>query len=133
MASITGLLGVEPTTVFEFGDPWPSKRRADRVRSHGAWIYEEPRTVADDEDPHGMESLVRLAERFEPVSDELRVLAERFDVRVLMLGFSDSDQGGFFVGPETMRRLGSLHAAFVPTVYLAPEIFEGDLAGYRPA
>jgi len=46
-----------------------------------------------------------------------------------MCGFSDSTQGGFFVRPATMLRLGMFGAAFVPTVYL--EDAETDVARNR--
>jgi len=129
---ISAMLGIEPTVIWEYGDPWPSKTRPDRLRSHGAWRFEEPRTIAATEDPHGMESLVRLAERFEPVADRLAELSKEFDIRVGMFGSSDSTQAGFFVGAETMRRLGLLSAAFVPDIYLSEDLYVGDLEGRTP-
>jgi hypothetical protein len=124
---LTTLLGIAPTTVWEYGDPWPSKTRSDRLRSHGQWRFEEPRTIASEEDPHGMESLVRLAERFEPVAEALGNLGPDYKVLVRMMGHSDSAQGGFYIGPETMRRLGLLHAAFLPDIFLHDELHESDL------
>lgn len=132
-SAITELLGIEPTEVWEFGDPWPMRTRPDRVHRFTGWVYVERRTIADAEDPHGMESLVRLAERFEPLSAQLESLSKTFEIRVRMLGFSDSSQGGFYVGPETMRRLGALHAAFVPDVYLGEELYESALADLVPS
>lgn len=126
---ITGMLGIEPTVVWEYGDPWPSKTRPDRLRSYGAWRFEEPRTIAATEDPHGMESLVRLAERFEPVAAGLDELSNEFDIRVGMFGSSDSTQAGFYIGTETMRRLGLLHAAFVPDIYLSEDLYVSDIDG----
>jgi hypothetical protein len=124
---LTALLGITPTSVWEYGDAWPSKTRSDRLRSFGQWRFEEPRTISSKEDPHGMESLVRLAERFEPVAGELGDLGPDYKVLVQMMGHSDSEQGGFYIGPDTMRRLGLLHAAFMPDVYLQAALYEGDL------
>lgn len=124
---LTDLFGIQPTDVWEYGDPWPSEARPDRFRSQGAWSFREPRTISASEDPHGMESLVRLAERFEPVAGRLRGLGPDYQVTVRMLGFSDSTQGGFYVGPETMRRLGLLNAAFLPDVFLSDDLDVDDL------
>ena len=124
---LTAILGIEPTDLWEYGDPWPSKTRPDRLRSHGVWRFEEPRTVAAAEDPHGMESLVRLTERFEPVAARLDDISKDFDIRVGMFGSSDSTQAGFYIGKETMRRLGLLRAAFVPDIYLSEDLYVSDL------
>jgi hypothetical protein len=127
IGQLTELLGITPTAAWEYGDPWPSKTRADRLRAHGQWRFEEQRTIGEAEDPHGMESLVRLAERFEPHADTLGSLGKDYRIVVGMLGFSDSTQAGFWVGPETMRRLGLLHAAFVPDIYLSDDLYAEDL------
>lgn len=124
---LTELLGIAPTTVWELGDPWPSRTRPDRLRSQAQWSFEEERTIRSSEDPHGMESLVRLAERFEPLSGRLGSLIPEYTILVRMFGLSDSTQGGFFIGPETMRRLGLLHAAFMPDVFLRDDLVEDDL------
>jgi len=129
VSHITGMLGIEPTNTWEYGDPWPSKTRSDRLRSQGVWRFEEARTIAAPEDPHGMESLVRLAERFEPVSARLEELSNEFDIRVGMFDASDSTQAGFYIGKETMRRLGLLCAAFVPDIYLSEDLYVSDLDG----
>jgi len=124
---LTDLLGITPTAVWEYGEPWPSKERADRLRSHGQWRFEEERTISNAEDPHGMESLVRLAERFESHADVLGGLGKDYRIVVGMFGSSDSTQAGFWIGPETMRRLGLLHAAFVPDIYLSGDLYAEDL------
>lgn len=124
---ITDLLGITPTAVWEYGDPWPSKKRADRLRPNGQWRFTEQRTIGKAEDPHAMESLVRLAERFEPHADALGRLAKDYRIVVGMFGSSDSSQAGFWVGPETMRRLGLLHAAFAPDIYLSDDLHAEDL------
>lgn len=127
MATITDMLGIEPTKSWDYGDPWPSKSRPDRLRNHGHWSFREPRTIGEKEDPHSMESLVRLAERFEPKSAALEQISTDFEIVVGMYGYSDSGQAGFYIGPETMRRLGLLHASFWPDIYLAEELRASDL------
>jgi len=118
VAPVTTALGIEPTRIWEHGDPWPSNGRPDRHRTHGTWTFEEERTIGDAEDPHGMASLVRLVQRFEPKAAVLEELSADYRILVQMFAMSDSRQAGFWIGSETMRRLGLLHAAFVPDVYL---------------
>ena len=64
-----------------------------------------------------MESLVHLAERFEPRAAELATLSVDYGIIVDVYAASDSEQGGFYIGAETMRRLGA-ERDFAPTVYL---------------
>ena len=90
-----------------------------KVVTECLWVFGEERTIAADEDPQGMESLVRLTERFEPKSAALAELrSQGYKITVTMTGSSDSTQGGFYVGPDTMRRLGLLSASFSPSVWL---------------
>ena len=89
-----------------------------KVTTNSTWLWEEPSTSSTDDDFHGMRSLDLLAERFEPHAEALWLLGERYSVKVLMIGFSNSTRGGFSVEPNTMIRLGLLGAAFVPTIHV---------------
>jgi hypothetical protein len=131
-AAVTAALGLEPSRSAEFGDPHrsPKLAAAGRVVTASYWIWDEPRTIANDEDPHGMESLVRLAERFAAKSDVLAALSKDFDIRVSMMGLSDSSQGGFVIGPATMRNLATLSASFFADVYLDDPLTLDDLASW---
>jgi hypothetical protein len=135
-AGVTAALGIEPSSSSEFGDPHPSKSLAARgkVTIEPVWRYTEPRTVSNEEDPHGIESLVRLAERFEPLAPTLAALSADYDIEILMFGSSDSGQGGLLIGPETMRRLGMLSASFVQTIWLPEQYTAEEIADwdYRP-
>jgi hypothetical protein len=120
-AAVTEALEVEPTQSHELGDPHfsPSMAALGKVTTTSYWSFREERTIADDEDPHGINSLVRLAERFEGKAEALAKLRARgYSIVVWMFGSSDSGQAGFAVGPETMRRLGAMSAAFKPDIYL---------------
>ena len=132
-AAVTSALGMEPTSSYEFGDPISSKSPALRgkVRANSYWNYQMDRTVESEEDPHGMESLVKLAELFEPKAAELARLSTTYLIRVWMFGASDSTQAGFVIGPETMRRLGLLSASFTGDIYMSEYITEHDLASWR--
>jgi hypothetical protein len=122
-AAVTAALGVEPTSSYEFGDPVVSKSPAlnGTARTHSHWSFVMPGTVASNDDPHGMESLAKLAEMFESKAGVLVNLSARYEIRVWMTAFSDSTQGGFVVDPVTMRRLGMLSAALFGTVYLSED------------
>lgn len=132
-AAVTTALGMEPTSSYEFGDPISSMSPALRgkVRANSYWNYQMDRTVESQEDPHGMESLVRLAELFEPKASVLADLSEKYLIRVWMFGLSDSDQAGFVIGPETMRRLGTLSASFTGDIYMTDYLSAEDAATYR--
>ena len=127
-AHVTEALGIEPSYSHEHGDPHQSPRLAaqGKVMTHSTWLWHQPATAATDDDFHGMQSLDLLAEYFAPHAAVLVQLSERYSLRVFMSGFSDSTQGGFFVRPATMLRLGMLGAAFVPTVYLEDAETEED-------
>lgn len=139
-ATVTAALGITPDKQREPGEPHisPSKAKRGIVMTEAYWHYSEKRTIASEEDPHGMESLVRLAERLEPLAPRLAELADDFDIVIWMLGYSDSTQAGFLIGPETMRRLGLLHARFVPDIYLEDDVTAEEYAewqtpeNYRP-
>jgi len=130
-AYVTDALGIEPSYSHEHGDPYQSPRLAaqGKVMKHPTWLWHQPATGSTDDDFHGMQSLDLLAEHFEPHAAVLMKLSERYTLRILMSGFSDSTQGGFFVRLATMLRLGMFGAAFVPTVYL--EDAETDEARHR--
>jgi hypothetical protein len=121
--AVTAALGIEPTSSYEVGDPIisSSPALAGKYRANSYWTFEIGRTLSSDEDPHGMESLVRLAELFEPKAEVLAGLSRHYLIRVWMLAFSDSTQGGFVIGPETMRRLGTLSASFFGDIYLSED------------
>lgn len=72
-AAATAALGVEPTRSHEFGDPHPSKSLASvgKVTIESMWLFSEPRILSSAEDRHGIESPVRLAERFEDRAEVL--------------------------------------------------------------
>lgn len=132
-AHVSAALGLVPTSSYEFGDPHSSKSLAARgkVRANSLWRFEEPRTIRSEEDPHGIESLVRLAERFEPLADTLKALTSDYDIVVTMFGASDSSQGGLYIGPETMRRLGTLSASFMQTIYLDEYLSAEEIAAWQ--
>lgn len=117
---VTTALGIAPTSSWEYGDPHRGPRMAARgiVRSHAYWSYTEPRTMANEEDPHGMESLVRLTEGLEPHAATLERLREQWDMAVWMFGASDSWNAGFVIGPATLRRLGAIGAPLYPDLYM---------------
>jgi hypothetical protein len=132
-AAVTAAMGIAPSFSYEFGDPHPSKSLAARGKVVGSsrWLYNEPRTMSSEEDPHGIESLVRLAERFEPNSAMLATLKANYYIEILMHGYSDSTQGGLLIGPETMRRLGTLSASFVQTIWLSDYYSAEDIADWH--
>ena len=121
-AAVTLALGIEPTSSHEFGDPHPSATLAARGRrtENSRWGFSEPETEASEADFHGMLSLDRLAERFEPKAEILAALSERYEIRVWLLGHSDDEsQHGFVISAATMRRLGVLSASLWPDIYSA--------------
>jgi hypothetical protein len=121
-AAVTAALGIDPTRSHETGGPHPSPTLAARGRrtEQSLWLFEEPETFKSDDDFHGMASLDRLAERFEPKAEILATLAEDYSIRVWMYAQSDSSQGGFVIAQETMRRLGLLSAHFFGDVVVIP-------------
>jgi hypothetical protein len=122
-AAVTAALGIDPTRSHETGGPHPSPTLAARGRrtEQSLWLFEEPETFKSDDDFHGMASLDRLAERFETKAEVLSALEKDYFIQVRMISFSDSDQGGFVIAPETMRRLGRLSATFFGDVLLSPD------------
>ena len=131
-AAVTAALGLLPSKSYEFGDPHPSKSLAARgkITSVSYWRFDQPRTIKSSEDPHGIESLVRLTELFEPHSETLATLKTDYDIRVSMFGISDSGQAGLVIGPDTMQRLGKLSASFWQDIYLAEELTVDDIADW---
>jgi Domain of unknown function (DUF4279) len=131
-AAVSAALGIEPSSSHEFGEPHPSKSLVARgkVTVGSLWRYSEPRTISSEEDPHGIESLVRLAARFEPHAATLAALKANYDIEVLMFGSSDSGQGGLLIGPETMRRLGMLSASFIQTIWLSDHYSAKEIADW---
>jgi hypothetical protein len=122
-AAVTAALGIQPTYSHEVGDPVSSATLAVRGRRtrQAVWSFEEQESVTTEGDPHGMRSLDRLAQRFEPKSQILAALAADYGIRVSMFAHSDSTQGGFVIAPETMRRIGLLSAEFFGTVWIDEE------------
>ena len=122
-AAVTAALGTQPTSSHEFGDSVVSKSPAldGTLRANSRWSFDMPGTLASDDDPHGMQSLAKLAEFFEPHADQLALLAEEYEIRVWMSAFSDSTQGGFVIERETMRHLGRLSASLFGTVFLSDD------------
>jgi hypothetical protein len=118
-AAVTVALGMQPSYSHEAGDPHSSARLAskEKLRAHSNWVLNGERTARTEDDFHGMRSLDRLAEQLEPRADAIRALQADYWIVVDLFANSDSTRGGFFIGEETMRRLGLLGAAFVPTVY----------------
>lgn len=119
-AAVSAALGMEPTASHEAGEPHPSPTLAARGRrtDQSFWEFEEPETSKSDDDLHGMASLDRLAELFEPKGEILAALEKDYWIRVWIYSDSDSYQGGFVIASETMRRLGKLNADFFGTVIL---------------
>jgi len=130
---VTSALEIEPTRSHEFGDPHPSKSRAalGKVTIESLWLFSEPRTLSTEEDPHGIESLVKLAERFESRASILTSLKDRYAIEVLLFGSSDSGQGGLYIGPETMRRLGLLSASLIQTIWLSDQYTADEIADWH--
>lgn len=122
-AAVTEALGIEPTRIREHGDPPRSRAAAARGERVvlAQWSYTEPRTIPAEEDRYGYESLVRLAERLEPHAETLRALSTDFELTIWMFGASDSWQTNVALGPDTMRRLGSIPAHFVVDLYVSDD------------
>jgi hypothetical protein len=122
-AAVTAALGMQPTSSYELGDPVLSKSpaRNGTLRTHSRWSFDVPGTVASGNDPHGMQSLAKLAELFASKADELAALSEHYEIRIWMTASSDSTQGGFAINQETMRRLGLLSASLYGTVFVADD------------
>lgn len=114
-AQFAARTGIEPSHMAEIGD-LVGNGRSGRRYEFAIWTLE--RDCADDAREPLDEALSLLLSTFdgrETVLDEFRAA---FDLRVQCSGSSDSSQGGFWLSPQVLQRLGRLGVDFICTVYL---------------
>lgn len=114
-AQFSERIGIEPTHAAEIGDLVGNSRFGRRYE-FAIWTLE--RDLDDGALEPLDDALLSLLSTFdgrEAVLDELRTA---FDFRVQCWGSSDSPQGGFWLSPQVLQRLGQLGADLICTVYL---------------
>jgi hypothetical protein len=113
-ASIGALIGSDPTTSWEVGE-LVGNGRSGRRHENAGWVLD----VFDDTSPEPLDGAVRsLVDALEGRKGGLDAIRANCTLRVRCYGSSDSGQGGFWLSPETVQRLGSLGVEFFCTIYL---------------
>ena len=113
-ASVTAALGVVPTSSWEPGD-LVGNGYSGRRHTDAGWMLE---TEFEDTAEPWDAALLALTE---PLRDRVEIIDElraSWSATVWCSGDSDSSQGGFWLSPEVMRRLGLLGVAFAGTICL---------------
>lgn len=114
-ASFSERLGLNPTFSREIGDPVGNKS-SDRRMTKSQWTLQIDYDAADGKRLD--DALLELLARFDDHLDELDGLRPHFDCWVQFHGSSDSGQGGFWLSPATLGKLGRLGVELLGTVYL---------------
>lgn len=124
-ADVTGIIGLEPTSLAERGDPVGRIRTgADgkpsmRERTHSIWALD---VFGDDpDDKTGLSSVRAIVALLEPRREALAKLAKHYFVEIRWSGYSDRPQAGFLIPSDLLGPLGSLGIDFHGTVYLHDE------------
>lgn len=119
-AEITSILGIQPSSSHEMGDP-KGKARPDStgafVQRHydsAGWMWHAPES--DDTSDEGDSSLAALVTLFSSKTAELETLRADCRIRVWYTGHSDSTQGGFVFPAEVLAGLASLGCDFYGSV-----------------
>lgn len=115
-ASFTEQMGLQPTAAREIGEP-RGKYGRGRPSEHAVWSLQRDGSGIEPLD----DALLSLLKEFDGRGDLLDVLRASFELRVRCYGSSDSEQGGFWLSGEVMRRLGRLGVEFHCTVYLGAD------------
>lgn len=118
---VSATLRVTPTLAREADGPHPLPRFAaeGQIAASSSWTFDEGESAPTEDDPFGLASLDRLAERFSERVDAFAMLAEHYDIRVWLVVEADRELGGFVVRPPTLERLVRMRAALYPVVRVA--------------
>ena len=121
LEDITALLGIEPTSYWELGDPHTWQMRDKPPESHprrsSIWALHIHDVEFDHpEDETGLASLRRLADLLKGKGPILESLRPELDPTILWTGDSDSTQGGFYVPIDLVRDLSDLGCDIMMTV-----------------
>jgi len=112
--SFSQRVGVQPTTAKEVGDP-VGNGRSGRRHTFALWRLEYD---YDDDTPNPLnDALLDLLTKFDGREEALDELRDSFELGVQCHGTSNSPQGGFWLSPEVLRRMGRLGVDFMCTVY----------------
>jgi len=117
-AQFSERIRIERTSAAEIGD-LVGDGRSGRRYEFAIWTLE--RDSADDAREPLDEALLSLLSVFDGRETALDELRGAFELRVQCSGSSDSSQGGFWLSPQVLQRLGRLGVDFICTVYLAED------------
>lgn len=104
-STITTELGIDPTNAWNKGDPNPKN---GRVRNFTSWQLESGLN-----DMHAIEEhLVELFRIFEPLSEKLLTLSQRFDIYIQCVGYFPASGHGIHIEKSHVKMAAAMGAAF---------------------
>jgi Domain of unknown function (DUF4279) len=112
-AQVTKIIGLPPTSFYEKGDLVSRKSQTPGYRQNSMWILESDLPADAMLDDH-VDSICCLVELR---SVALKTLRRDCSIDVFCGFFSDSEQAGFMLSKETIRKLAALEVDLIFDVY----------------
>jgi hypothetical protein len=123
-AEITSMLGLEPTTSADLGEPTRAALAGRRLKpqymthQRAHWSFESDDSLMESDDGTGFGSLRVLVGHFRERSDALMSLRSDCETIIWWAGDSDSAQGGFVIPADLLADLALLGCDLYGTAYL---------------
>ena len=116
-ATVTDLLGLNPTLVVEKGDLKPGA--SGRTHASSVWKY-DTLLLADPELADPLDPLAQLVIDLQGREAALAALRVHYTTKVWCTGYTDGRSGSFVISSDLMTALGALGCDFFCTIELGP-------------